>query len=57
MKSEPVLILNAVKALIALAVVFGLQLPAGADVAILVALEAVVQVFVRSRVTPTGSVT
>lgn len=52
MNDEPVLIVNFVEALIALAVVFGLGLPMGASVAILAAVKAALALYTRSQVTP-----
>jgi hypothetical protein len=52
MNTEPVVIMNVVRAVIVLAVVFGLGLPVGADAAILVLAEAVLTLVTRSRVTP-----
>lgn len=49
---EPVLWMNVIRAVLVLLVLFGLPLPIGADVAVLAACEAVLTLFVRSRVTP-----
>jgi hypothetical protein len=51
---EPVLLLNVVRALIVVAVLFGLDLPAGGDVAILAAAEAALTLSTRYVVTPVG---
>ena len=50
--NEPVLLTNVVRAVLVLAVLFGLPLPLGADVAILAVCEAALTLFTRSRVTP-----
>ena len=50
--NEPVAYLAVIKAAIALAVVFGLSLPVGWDIAVLVFAEAVFTAWQRSKVTP-----
>ncbi len=49
---EPAMILGLVQAAIALAVIFGLQLPAGAEAGILAFSAALLAVITRSQVTP-----
>lgn len=55
LETEPVLVYQAVAAILALGVVFGLALPVGAAAAIVTAIEAVVAVLVRRRVTPVAA--
>lgn len=49
---EPVLVLDVLKAAIACAVVFGLDLPPEADVTIIALVTAVLALLQRSKVTP-----
>jgi len=51
---EPALLLGLLQAAIALAVVFGLELPQGAEAAILAFSAALLAVITRSQVTPTS---
>ena len=52
---NPVLILNAVRAVLAVAVIFGLDLPVGAEAAILGAAEAILTLTTRELVTPAAA--
>jgi hypothetical protein len=52
LRGEPVAVTTLVSAVIALAVVFGLSLPAGAEAAIIAVVVAVSAMFARSKVSP-----
>lgn len=53
-RREPVVLLDAIKALLALVVVFGLPIPAGLDLALAGALVAVLTIVTRGKVSPVG---
>lgn len=53
---EPAVIIGAVQAIIALAVIFGLPLPAGADAAIIAVVVALGALITRSQVTPVSGI-
>lgn len=52
LKREPVVLLDAVKALLAIVVIFGLPVPPGLDVAIAGALVALLTIATRGMVSP-----
>lgn len=56
LRSNPVLVMDLVKAVIALVVIFGIPIPPGLDIAVAGVLVAVLSVFTRGMVMPMGRV-